>query len=138
MGNCRGFCRNRKPSARTLDSVRTSCFLLLIEQLVNIPDANDAVGACPEGLAAVGRVGASGQQNMGDLVAVELAAGVNVPQPELMIPDTAGEGVAAVGCDRKGADRTSRAVEASDLAARLEVPKTETVVGARKDMVAVR
>ena len=77
--------------------MRTSCFLLLIEQLGNIPDANDAVGACPEGLAAVKGKRASGQQNMGDLVAVDLAAGVNVPQPELMIPDTAGEGVTTVG-----------------------------------------
>jgi hypothetical protein len=104
-------------------SGRTRRFLLSIEQFGYVPDADDPVGACTQRLATVGGKGALGQRDIGDLVTRELAAGVEVPHAELMKLDIAREGVSAVGCDRKGTDRASVALEAANFPAGIEIPE---------------
>src|SRR5205085_640664 len=86
-----------------------------------VPDAQGAVIAPPQGAAAVSREGASGQRDVGDFVPVDLAAGVEVPEAELMVADATGEGVAAVGSDREAIDGATGTVEPADLAAGVEV-----------------
>jgi hypothetical protein len=81
-------------------------------------------------LPAVPCKGAAVQIDVGDLVVVELATGVKVPQTEMMIKVAAAEGMATVRGDGQAIDGTAGAIEAADHAAGVEVPEAEVEVGA--------
>ena len=63
----------------------------------DVPDAQHAIEAPPERLPAVAGEGAAGERDVGNLVVVELAAGVEIPEAEVMIDDPATQGMAAIG-----------------------------------------
>src|SRR5262245_18969370 len=113
--------RNRSP----ILSRRPARARSLGEPLGDVPDAQGAIEGRPDRLPAVAAEDAVGQQGVGDLVVIPLAARGEVPDPQVMA--VAADGARAVGRDGEAKD-PPRAVEAEDLAARLHVPEAEVLV----------